>query len=314
MPSTTWDESAVATHLLRTVLPGDAVLSSVTPRGGGALSNVHEVRRADGPSLVVKHYTDQWRWKQEKEVYVFGLLNESAPFAGRVRVPEVVHVDTERAVTVMTLLPGRPLSEVPLEGAAQRAVLAEVGSLTRGLHRIPQPAFGYLTTQVIDPLPTNRAYMTRQFDKKLAEFADLAGDRDLRASISGYVSDHTELLERCDRPVLCHNDLHAGNVLVEPDGDRWRVTGLVDVENAIAADPLMDLAKTIQYQFEYPADAFEALIDGYGPLGEDGPERIRLYRIYHALELWDWFASIGTTAPLDGIATGLRSLLASDGR
>ncbi|MBE1874875.1 phosphotransferase family protein [Myceligenerans pegani] len=314
MASTPWDESAVAAHLLRSVLPGNAVLTGVVPRGGGALSAVHEVRQADGPTLVVKRYADQWRWKQEKEVYVLGLLNGSRPFADRIRVPEVVHVDAERAVTVMTLLPGRPLSHVSLDGTAERAVLAEVGALTRALHTIRQPAFGYLTTRVLDPLPTNHAYMARQFDKKLAEFADLGGDSDVHASISGYVSDHAELLERCEQPVLCHNDLHAGNILVEPDGDGWRVTGLVDVENAIAADPLMDLAKTIQYEFERPPDAFDALVEGYGPLGPDGAERIRLYRTYHALELWDWFASIGTTAPLDGIAADLRSLPASNDR
>jgi aminoglycoside phosphotransferase (APT) family kinase protein len=313
MTSTTWGEKAVADHLLRAVLPGNAVLTGVVPRAGGALSAVHEVRQAGGPSLVVKRYAEECRWKQEKEVYVLGLLNESSPVGGRLRVPEVVHVDTEQAVTVMTLLPGRPLSEVSVDGAAERAVLAEVGELTRVLHGVRQPAFGYVTTQVLDPLPTNRAYMTRQFDKKLAEFADLGGDRDLHASIGGYVRERTELLDRCDGPVLCHNDLHYGNILVEPDGERWRVTGIVDVENAIAADPLMDLAKTIQYGFERPADAFDALLDGYGPLGEDGPERIRLYRVYHALELWDWFASIGNAEPLDGIAAGLRSLLASNG-
>ena len=98
-----------------------------------------------------------------------------------------------------------------------------------------------------------------------------------------------------------------------PDGDRWRVSGFVDVENAVAGDPLIDLAKTIQYEFRRPDDAFEALVDGYGPLGQDGPERISLYRVYHALELWDWFATIGSTAALGGIAASLRSLVASSG-
>ncbi|MDR7384894.1 phosphotransferase family protein [Promicromonospora iranensis] len=307
-----WDESAVAAHLLGTVLTGDAVLTGVIPRSGGALSAVHEVRQADGPPLVVKRYTAEWRWKQAKEVYVLGLLNGSGALDGR--VPEVVHVDAERAVTVLTLLPGRPLSDVPLEGAAERRTLAEVGSLTRALHEVRQPAFGYLTTQVLDPLPTNRAYMTRQFDKKLAEFVDLGGDRDLYDAIRRSVEDRTELLDRCDQPVLCHNDLHAGNILVATDGDRRRVSGFVDVENAVAADPLMDLAKTIQYEFRRPDDAFEALVDGYGPLGEDGRERISLYRLYHALELWDWFAGIGTTGPLGGIEVGLRSLVAPTGR
>lgn len=36
--------------------------------------------------------------------------------------------------------------------------------------------------------------------------------------------------------------------------------------------------------------------------------RIGLYRLYHALELWDWFASIGDTAPLPGIAADIHAL------
>jgi aminoglycoside phosphotransferase (APT) family kinase protein len=309
-----WDDGDVARYLLRAVLPAGAVLTRVVARRSGALSTVHEAVQVHGPPLVVKRYADRWRWKQAKEVHVLGLLNTAPGFAGRGRVPKVVHVDAERAVMVMTLLPGRPLSEVPLVGAAERSVLAEVGALTRMVHETVQPSFGYLTTEILDPLPTNRAYMTRQFDMKLAEFLDLGGDQNLHASIRAYLSDRNELFDRCDRAVLCHHDLHAGNILVEPDGGHWRVTGFVDVENAIAADPLMDLAKTIQYEFRRPADAFEALIEGYGPLGEDGHERIRLYRVYHALELWDWFASVGTTAPLGGIAAALRSLVLSSGK
>lgn len=312
MGPTTWGDDEVAAHL-RNALPGGAVPTVVVPRTGGALSTVHEVRRADGPPLVVKRYASEWRWKQAKEAHVLGLLHTS-PVRDRVRVPEVVHVDADRGVTVMTLLPGRPLSEVPLDGAAERAVLVQVGALTRELHRIHQPAFGYVTTQVLDLLPTNRAYMTRQFAKKLAELAELGGDPDLHAAISRYVRDRTALLDLCDRPVLCHNDLHAGNVLVERGGEGWRVTGLVDVENTIAADPLMDLAKTIQYEFRRPPAAFEALLAGYGPLGPDGRGRIDLYRVYHALELWDWFASTGNTEPLDGIAAGLRALVGSGGQ
>jgi hygromycin-B 7''-O-kinase len=48
--------------------------------------------------------------------------------------------------------------------------------------------------------------------------------------------------------VLCHNDFHEGNILADRDQRRgWQVTGFIDVENDIAADPLMNLAKTDCY-------------------------------------------------------------------
>jgi hygromycin-B 7''-O-kinase len=40
------------------------------------------------------------------------------------------------------------------------------------------------------------------------------------------------------------------------------------------------------------------------------PEPPARYRLYHALELWDWFASIGRTAPLPDIAEDIRRMTA----
>jgi hypothetical protein len=49
-------------------------------------------------------------------------------------------------------------------------------------------------------------------------------------------------------------------------------------------------------------------MEGYGPLPPSGAARLTLYRLYHALELWVWFASVGNTPPLAGIAGDIRSL------
>lgn len=83
----------------------------------------------------------------------------------------------------------------------------------------------------------------------------------------------------------------------------------MDVENAIAADPLMDLAKTQSYSIRGNAEKLTGLCEGYGDLPPDWRERTTLYRLYHSLELWDWFASIGTTAHLDGIARDMAGIL-----
>jgi aminoglycoside phosphotransferase (APT) family kinase protein len=87
------------------------------------------------------------------------------------------------------------------------------------------------------------------------------------------------------------------------------VTGFIDVENAIAADPLMDLAKTQAYSIRGNADKLAGLVDGYGQLPADWHERTTLYRLYHSLELWDWFKSIGTVDPLDSIAADLAKIV-----
>lgn len=252
------------------------------------------------PGEVVKLYTGESWWKQAKEIHVYSLL------AGAGGAPSVTHVDTEHGVTVLTRVPGSPLAYAPED--AMRDLYRQLGEVQATMHRIAQPAFGYLTTEVLDPAPHNTAYMTRQFEVKLAEFAARGGDPEIHRLARDRVAERSGLFGLCAGPVLCHNDLHEGNVLVEPAGDGWRVTGVVDVENAIAADPLMDLAKTIQYERTRSPVKVAGLLAGYGPLPADGLARIALYRLYHALELWDWFAEIGNTGPLDGIAADIREL------
>ncbi|MCF4121065.1 aminoglycoside phosphotransferase family protein [Antribacter sp. KLBMP9083] len=285
------------------VLPAGVRVTEVVPRTSGALSTVWEVRLADGAPLIVKQYADRWRWKQAKEAYVYGLL------ADLPALPSVVRLDAERAVTVLTLVPGTPLSQTTLPPDAERDLFRQVGVIARAIHSVRQAEFGYLTTRIVDPERDNTAYMSRQFDKKLAEFTDLGGSPGTARRVSERLAADSDLFAWCAGAHLCHNDLHAGNVLVAPDGHGWRVTGIVDVENAIAADPLMDLAKTLQYESRHrSAGVLSGLLEGYGDLPGDAHERIALYRLYHALELWDWFASNGTTDPLDSIEDDIRQL------
>lgn len=86
--------------------------------------------------------------------------------------------------------------------------------------------------------------------------------------------------------------------MARDDRRGWQVTGFIDVENAIAADPLIDLAKTDCYSIRGHRAKLDGLLDGYGPpRGRDWAARLAIYRLYHALELWGWFASVGQTRP-----------------
>jgi hygromycin-B 7''-O-kinase len=268
---------------------------TVVRRTDGQLSSVYEVH-GHGQAVIVKVYSEDWRWKQAKEAHVYGLLARH----GVGPVPAIFDVLPVVAGTVMAKLPGRPLAEVP--EAQTYDVYRQLGAILARIHSITQTSYGYLTTRVLDPVPTNTEYMTRQFTKKLREFS---WDLPLRDAVEAHVAAHAGLFANCAAPVLCHNDLHEGNVLVT-DGV---VTGFVDVENAIAADPLMDIAKIDYYSVKGSTTKMRGLLDGYGPMPPDWTERLAIYRLYHALELWLRFASIGNTAPLPSITADMRALL-----
>ena len=283
--------------------PGSAI-TEIVPRSGGQRSSVFEVRRDAAEPVIVKVYEPEWAWKQAKEVHVYRLMATELDGS----IPRVIHAEPAsetNAFTVLTKLDGVPLSET--EPPDWRSIYEQLGGLLARIHRIPQPAYGYLTDQVLDPLPTNDEYMRRQFTKKLAEFDQLGGDPVLRAEISRYVESHAGLFLENEKPVLCHNDFHEGNVLVDPES--WQVHGFIDVENAIAADPLMDLAKTECYSIWGNADKLAGLVEGYGELPVDWRERTTLYRLYHSLELWDWFKQTGTFDPLDSIANDMATIV-----
>ncbi|MEV5960913.1 aminoglycoside phosphotransferase family protein [Kribbella sp. NPDC051952] len=276
----------------------------IIQRTGGQLSTVVEVRRTSGDPLIVKVYAPEWAWKQAKEVHVYGLLAEELDGS----IPKVVHAEPageHDAFTVLTKLDGVPLSE--LDPPDWEAAYTQLGQLIARVHRIPQPEYGYLTDRILDPLPDNDQYMRRQFSKKLGEFDQLGGDQALRQAIQAFVDKHSGLFKANQAPVLCHNDFHEGNILVDPE--TWQVTGFIDVENAIAADPLIDLAKTVSYSVQGDADKLAGLTTGYGELPADWADRVHLYRVYHSLELWDWFKSIGETTYLESIATELAGLV-----
>ena len=142
--------------LLREAFPAAEVIE-VVPRTGGQLSAVYEVRCVDSAhTAIFKVYAPEWAWKQAKEVRVYEML------AGlrTLPVPSVLHRTPPgagpggRAVTILSLLEGRPLSEVStdLDPAAVPAFYREMGAALATVHQIGQESYGYLTDRNLDPL------------------------------------------------------------------------------------------------------------------------------------------------------------------
>ena len=207
---------------------------------------------------MLKVYRGELSWKRDKEVFLLELV------AGRVPVPEIVY--TTQGILVMTRLPGRPArftDDDPVE------VSRQLGGLLRELHTITFDSFGYIETRVTSPVPTNLEYMRRRVDRKVR-----SGPPDLRDSLERYFAEREAAFEGCETAVLCHNDAHDANVLVE-DG---RITGLIDWENAVAADPIFDLAKAWAFSDGRSDETLAALVDGYGPLRDDWREAFELVR------------------------------------
>jgi hygromycin-B 7''-O-kinase len=299
---------AVAQSIIDHVAPAHTV-AAVVNLHGGEIAAVYEIAFAGAahPPLVLKVYPDSMHWKMQKEATIIGLVH------GRLSVPTpfiLIADDTKRLLDlnflVMTKLSGSILGRVEQSLSSEQRLSAyvQIGQLLREFHRIPMEAFGYIGPNGIwTAHSTNRAYLTRQFRRKLAQFTERGGAADLAHRIAGYVADRERLFDACSRAVLCHNDLHAGNLLSTISEGTVRLTGVLDFEGALAGDPLMDVGKALYYLGE---DTRCALLKGYGYMEREyWSQTLELYHLYFVLELWCWMAEIGNKQPLDKLSADL---------
>ncbi|WP_157251387.1 non-ribosomal peptide synthetase [Nonomuraea typhae] len=282
-------------------------VEQVLLRTGGEISAVYEVATASR-TVIFKLYPGMFTDRMRKEERVYSLLGRTGAVAPRVVLADDSKRALPQAYLVMTKIPGRPLSQVSasLDPAAIERIYRDMGRLLRAIHGVELTTFGPL-----DGLPelSNSRYLGGEFALKVTRFAEFGGDPDLHAALAARVEAGRHLLARCTTPVLLHHDFHERNVMVEERAGRWELTGVIDVENALAGDPLMDLARTDYFAVRDDPVRRRALLEGYGTLPADSAERLAFYRLYHALDQWHWLATIGEVSALEPITREIRACL-----
>jgi aminoglycoside phosphotransferase (APT) family kinase protein len=302
---------AQAQAIVDRIAPGRR-LARVGELLAGEISAVFEIELAEGPpAFVLKVYPETMHWKMQKEVGIARLL-ERLP----IPAPGILLADDSRSLldlnfVVMNRFDGRNVRqwEPSLDEDETFDIYRQMGEALRVIHGVTLESFGYLVANgVVQPFASNRAYMLSQFERKLSGFRELGRRPALAAQLDAYLKRSADLLDGCPRPVLCHYDYHSGNLLAERHDGALQLTGIIDLENAIAGDPLMDLAKTIAYSVRDDETKRDGLFAGYGALDRpDWQETLRLYQFYGTIELWAWWVQIGDAARAEGIVAELES-------
>ncbi|WP_076859827.1 phosphotransferase family protein [Bradyrhizobium mercantei] len=296
-----------------------AIVSRVGPRTavrdvielrGGEISTILEIALVDAPGYILKVYPAQLQWKMAKEVHVLGLLRDVDIPVPRILLADDTRSTIDLSFVLMSKLDGVVLGQREPELADQElfTVYAAMGTALRSFNDVTLDSFGYIGPNgVWTPHANNRAYMSAQFDRKLTEFCTRGGDEALAAQLRAGIAARSHLLDAVHTPRLCHYDLHAGNVLVNPEGSP-QLTGIVDFENCTAGDPLMDIAKALYYFTPKDAPKRDGLLAGHGTRERlDWEPTIALYRLACTLELWCWYAKIGKIDELPKLTTELES-------
>lgn len=198
-----------------------------------------------------------------------------------VPVPQVLVYDDTRSLLpgsffLMEYLPGVPFNKLRerLPQQAQAQVEREMGRFTRTLASIRGASFGYWG-QPEPPGVSWRACFAHMLQGVITDGMAINVRMPISyAEIYRLAERHFNALDDVREPRLVHWDLWDGNVFVDPP--TLRVTGLVDFERAMWADPLMEAI------FGYPSPDTE-YVRGYGePLFSTPSEyqRRALYNTY----------------------------------
>ena len=314
VPEITIDLPLVRRMLARATPPIEPMAIERLDRGGFS-GAIFFIDAASGPPLVIKIYPREPWWRMAKEFYVAGLLSRSAGMLA----PHFLAANDSCELlpyrySVMTRLKGDrfALCEELMSDAELVGLWREVGAQMRLIHQIPMEAFGYiaggkLTLRADD----NPAYMDRLWRAKLKQFRELGGDESLAAAIDQIWRERRELLDLCAAPKLCHYDIHPGNLMAMREGDAWRLTGLIDFEDSFAGDPLLDLAKCVHFARTGSGARWRGLLEGYGAIERPGwKETIDLYRLYQAVEYWDWITFLRRPqSECDAVLAGIRGMV-----
>ena len=285
------------TDLVRHALGPSVRVAAASELGGGGFAAVWKVLLGDGSEVVLKTSPPLGATLLG---YERGLLAVEAEYFARIArelpglpVPELLHHGTNRRWCdgdwmLMSLLPGTPLSELRA-GPLDAGVRHDLGAALARLHTLEGPEFGY-PGEGRRRAATWRAAFLGIVGDLLADADRLGWELPVPAEeIRRVVEGAAEALDPVTRPVLVHFDLWDGNVLAAPDaGGDLRLTGLVDGERCLYADPLVDLVSPVLFgAIEDEPD--HPLLHGYTaaaaaaePLSLDDAAvaRIRLYRLW----------------------------------
>lgn len=285
----------------------DAGVVGTSLLGRGVKSLVTRIDLDDGSSLALKVFTRGGSTTREHRAYE--LLGEHDLPVPRMLLGVASDDDFPFGFSLLTMAPGAPLNDhfVDLPREQLLNVYRGVGEFQRLFHRTSAPGFSDLTDHELNA--DNAALIASRVKFALGTFLTHGGKPRLAAKLENFFAENDRHLALVPSPVLCHGDLHPENIRVERVDGELSFVFVIDLEEAFAGDPLMDLTRTLQTCPLPGSDVTAALLDGYGGKPEGFDDLHNVYFVLYELELWNYYALGGSRRPLRSIARRIKRRL-----
>jgi aminoglycoside phosphotransferase (APT) family kinase protein len=277
--------AASAQDIVTHHLGSNARVQSFSELTDGYFNAAYRVELADGLVFVLKvappvavRVLRYERDIMRTEVDVLRLAREKTTMP----VPGVLFADDSRRLIAnpffaMEFLPGTPFNKIKEEMPPdhRQAVEHAAGRYLRQMNGIGGPRFG-LFAHSNRQSPRWREAFGWLMDDILADGAEMSVVLPLPPDrLTAGLASHYAVLDEVASPCLVHWDLWDGNIFVDPI--THAITGVIDFERALWADPLMEC------NFGAFGGVSAAFAEGYGrPMlqSESQQRRRALYNVY----------------------------------
>lgn len=217
------------------------------------------------------------------EIQVYKLCEEKGIPCSKVIYHSNDNKIINREYMIVEYIESKPLLQIDIPKDKEREIYKKIGQYIKKINSIEAKKFGrvfdvyndkgfdlwseYLKSEILD------------VTSRLKEFNLI--DTHLFKEINSIVDKYKETLDEINEPKLIHNDLWAGNILINYNNDIYDVVAIIDADRAIFGD--------INFEFTNCL-VNDSVMEGYGEIKQRDEIRSDIYTLVARLiETYVWY-------------------------
>lgn len=262
----------------------DSEIASINPYSQGNINKMLEIKlKESNKSLLLRIFNEPW--KARKEVFVYNYIRSHTD----IPVPEVYAYDDSKkllpnAYALMSKIDGIALHK-NYRKYGNKKIFEKAGEVLAKLHSIKFRRYGWIMDKGIKPsFGKWLNFFNYDLKIKLARACNVREVHKLSPGIINFIDDNISFLDVRSKPCLVHKDYHCSHIIT----DRNNVTGIIDVEWALAGHNETDFMKMELWAFKDMKETRTSFFKGYkkwGIISKEYNERKKLYELWHLINM-----------------------------
>jgi len=231
--------------------------------------NIAYYVNSNGHDFVFRYFPVD-KWKVGKEKFLYNLIHKKTDLP----IPKVYKINKD--FIVLSKVHGKHLSLKDIKS------VEKAGEYLAKLHKIKFNKFGWIIHDKPKPSFDNWVDFLEYDLKHKMKKAKGILPKELLDKIKDYFEKNKKLLNIKEKPCLLHKDYHSSHILV----DKGKITGIIDLEWAIAGHSEMDLAKSCLWMFDKNKKSDKIFLKGYKKYNKISKNFEKRREVYNLLTLF----------------------------